>query len=109
MSKVHVVDTVEVTLDSYDFEEFCKLWNKGEIVDTHRNHYHALLHGLSPDDMEQKILDGRSMFMYDREKNFFASAIVGGIPGIAAVREARRALDDVGKSGDVTGSNHTGN
>ena len=25
-----------------------------------------------------------------------------GIPGIAAVREARRALDDVGKSGDVT-------
>ena len=39
MSKVHVVDTVEVTLDSYDFEEFCKLWNKGEIVDTHRNHY----------------------------------------------------------------------
>tara|TARA_R100000353_G_scaffold171350_1_gene135699 strand:+ start:529 stop:774 length:246 start_codon:yes stop_codon:yes gene_type:complete len=39
MSKIHVVDTVEVTLDSYDFEEFCKLWNKGEIVDTHRNHY----------------------------------------------------------------------
>ena len=25
-----------------------------------------------------------------------------GIPGIAAVREARRALDDIGKSGDVT-------
>ncbi len=25
-----------------------------------------------------------------------------GIPGIAAVREARRALDDVGKSGEVT-------
>tara|TARA_X000001382_G_scaffold130093_2_gene123876 strand:- start:1703 stop:2926 length:1224 start_codon:yes stop_codon:yes gene_type:complete len=54
------------------------------VLATHRNHYHALLHGLSPDDMEQKILDGRSMFMYDREKNFFASAIVGGIPGIAA-------------------------
>ena len=25
-----------------------------------------------------------------------------GIPGIGAVREARRALDDVGKSGDIT-------
>ena len=25
-----------------------------------------------------------------------------GIPGIAAVREARRALDDVGKTGEVT-------
>ena len=53
------------------------------VLATHRNHYHALLHGLSPDDMEQKILDCRSMFMYDRERNFFSSAIVGGIPGIA--------------------------
>ena len=25
-----------------------------------------------------------------------------GIPGIAAIREARRGLDDVGKSGDIT-------
>tara|TARA_R100000742_G_C4228606_1_gene50688 strand:- start:159 stop:404 length:246 start_codon:yes stop_codon:yes gene_type:complete len=39
MTKIHIVDTVEVTLDSYDVEEFCKLWNRGNIVDTHRNHY----------------------------------------------------------------------
>jgi len=39
MTKIHIVDTVEVTLDSYDVEDFCRLWNKGEIVDTHRNHY----------------------------------------------------------------------
>ena len=40
MSKyIYIVDTVEATLDSYDVEDFCKLWNKGEIVDTHRNHY----------------------------------------------------------------------
>ena len=39
MSKVHVVDLIECTLDSYDVEDFCRLWNKGEIVDTHRNHY----------------------------------------------------------------------
>ena len=38
-SKIHVVDIVEGTLDSYDIEDFCRLWNKGEIVDTHRNHY----------------------------------------------------------------------
>jgi len=54
------------------------------VLVTHRNHYHALLHGLPADEIEQKILDGRSMFMYDRERNFFASAIVGGVPGIAA-------------------------
>ncbi len=39
MTKIHIVDTVEATSDSYDAEDFCKLWNKGEIVDTHRNHY----------------------------------------------------------------------
>ena len=39
MAKIHIVDTVEGTLDSYDIEDFCRLWNKGEIVDTHRNHY----------------------------------------------------------------------
>ena len=53
------------------------------VLATHRNHYHALLHGLPQDEVEQRILDGRSMFMYDRERNFFSSAIVGGIPGIA--------------------------
>ena len=25
-----------------------------------------------------------------------------GVPGIAAIRQARQALDDVGKSGDIT-------
>ena len=28
-------------------------------------------------------MNGRSMFIYDKEKKFFSSAIVGGIPGIA--------------------------
>ena len=39
MTKIHIVDTLEGTLDSYDVEDFCRRWNKGEIVDTHRNHY----------------------------------------------------------------------
>ena len=42
---------------------------KGDyVLATHRNHYHALLHGLPQDEVEQRILDGRSMFMYDRER-----------------------------------------
>lgn len=53
------------------------------VLSNHRSHYHALLHGISPDDLEQKILNGQSMFVYDREKNFFCSAIIGGTPAIA--------------------------
>ena len=53
------------------------------VISNHRAHYHALLHGLPPEEIEQKILDGRSMFIYDRERNFFCSAIIGGTPAIA--------------------------
>jgi deoxyxylulose-5-phosphate synthase len=54
------------------------------VISNHRSHYHALLHGISPETVEQRILEGRSMFIYDREKNFFCSAIIGGTPAIAA-------------------------
>ncbi len=53
------------------------------VLSTHRNWYHALLHGLDPDEVENKILNARSMFMFDRKKNFYVSAIIGGTPGIA--------------------------
>lgn len=54
------------------------------VISNHRSHYHALLHGIPPEDLKQKILDGRSMFVYDRKRNFFCSAIIGGTPAIAA-------------------------
>jgi len=54
------------------------------VISNHRSHYHALLHGIPPKVVEQRILDGRSMFIYDRERNFFCSAIIGGTPAIAA-------------------------
>ncbi len=54
------------------------------VISNHRNHYHALLHGIPPEELEEKIKDGRSMFIYDRKKNFFLSAIIGGTPAIAA-------------------------
>lgn len=54
------------------------------VFTTHRNHYHAYLHGIDPQLVLEKISNGRSMFIYDRKKNFFTSAIVGGIPEIAA-------------------------
>jgi len=59
--------------------------NEGDyVISNHRSHYHALLHGIPPEVVEDRILNGRSMFIYDRERNFFCSAIIGGTPAIAA-------------------------
>ena len=54
------------------------------VISNHRSHYHALLHGIPPETVKKRILDGRSMFIYDRQRNFFCSAIIGGTPAIAA-------------------------
>jgi deoxyxylulose-5-phosphate synthase len=69
-------------------DQLIKIFNEikdGDYVFvTHRNHYHAYLHGIDPEIVLDRVSNGRSMFVYDREKNFFSSAIVGGIPEIAA-------------------------
>jgi pyruvate dehydrogenase E1 component alpha subunit len=54
------------------------------VFSTHRNTYHYLLHGGSPGTLEQKILNGKSMFIFDRKLNFFSLSIVAATPGIAA-------------------------
>ena len=59
--------------------------NEGDwIFSTHRNHYHALLAGISEADLAASIMAGHSMFTYSRARNFFCSAILGGNCGIAA-------------------------
>jgi pyruvate dehydrogenase E1 component alpha subunit len=65
--------------------EIFKLIGEGDYVfSTHRSHYHYLLHGGSPNDLEQKILNGKSMFVFNRSLNFFALSIVAAAPSIAA-------------------------
>ncbi len=54
------------------------------IFSTHRSHYHYLLCGGSKDDLEKKILDGKSMFVFNRKLNFFSLSIVAAAPSIAA-------------------------
>jgi len=54
------------------------------VISNHRSHYHALLHGIPAEVVEDRILNGRSMFIYDKARNFFCSAIIGGTPAIAA-------------------------
>ena len=53
------------------------------IFSTHRNHHHALLSGVNPKKMEQSILDGNSMFIFDKERNFLTSSILAGTCCIA--------------------------
>lgn len=54
------------------------------VFSTHRNHYHYLLAGGPPERLEQLILNGNSMHVFDRERNFLTTAIVAGGPAIAA-------------------------
>lgn len=62
---------------------FSNINEKDYVLSTHRNMYHALLHGLPPDEIKKKVLNARSMFMFDRKRNFYVSAIIGGPVGIA--------------------------
>ena len=64
-------------------EIFKNIKEEDYVLSSHRNHYHALLRGIPPEVVEQRIVEGRSMFIFDRKRNFFTSAIIGGTPGIA--------------------------
>lgn len=73
-------------------EIFKEIKRNDYVFSTHRNHYHFLLHGGSPDRLTREILKeegglcrGRSgsMCTMDHHRNFYSSAIVGGVCGIA--------------------------
>lgn len=65
-------------------EIFKEIQPNDYIFSTHRNHYHYLLAGGSPEKLEDKILNGKSMFVFDRKLNFYSSSIVCGTASIAA-------------------------
>ena len=56
---------------------------KDWVCCTWRNHYQALLKGVPPELLKQKIVEGKSMVMNLPEYKFICSSIVGGIPSIA--------------------------
>lgn len=53
------------------------------VFSTWRSHYHALLHGISPDWLRKEIMTGRSISINCPSHHFFSSAIVGGTIPIA--------------------------
>ncbi len=48
-----------------------------------RSHYHALLHGITPEWLKDQILDGHSIAMVNKEKKFYCTAIVGSCVSVA--------------------------
>lgn len=64
-------------------ELFKEVKESDYVLSTHRNWYHALLHGVPEDALLERIKTARSMFVFDRQRNFLVSAIIGGTPAIA--------------------------
>jgi pyruvate dehydrogenase E1 component alpha subunit len=61
-----------------------KDFKKGDwCFSTWRNHYHALLAGIPPEEVKRQIMAGRSMTICSPEHRFFSSAIFAGCCPIA--------------------------
>ena len=56
---------------------------KDWIFSSWRNHYQALLHGISEEYLFSEIIEGKSMSINNMNPNFYSSSIVGGIIPIA--------------------------
>ena len=53
------------------------------VFSSWRNHYHALLHGISEKNLTEQIENGYSMSISSSEPKFMVSSIVGGCVSIA--------------------------
>lgn len=63
---------------------FSKNVKEGDwVLSTHRNHYHALLCGIPPEKVEESILQGDSMFIFSKQRNFLTSSILSGLTCVA--------------------------
>ena len=57
--------------------------SKDWVFSSWRNHYHALLHGISKKKLFNDILEGKSMSTSSKSPKFYSSSIVGGTIPIA--------------------------
>lgn len=64
-------------------EIFKQIKDTDWVFSSHRNHLHALLHGIPKEWVKGEILAGRSMHLNSREHKFMSSSIVGGCLPIA--------------------------
>jgi pyruvate dehydrogenase E1 component alpha subunit len=64
-------------------EIFQNIHQQDWIFSTYRNHYHALLKGMPPQQLRDDIIDGRSMHIMNKAHKIFTTSIVGGHLSIA--------------------------
>ena len=65
------------------------------VFSTWRSHYHALLHGVSREQLMAKVLAGESITISVPERRFYSSAICGGcLPIALGVAWAIKHLDE---------------
>jgi len=57
---------------------FAQIKPNDYVFSTHRCHYHALLKGIPKATLWRRILDGKSMYVFSRERRFLASSITAG-------------------------------
>ena len=76
-----------IHLSNGNEEQLIKIFSKVGVDDwvfsTWRSHYHALLHVVEPSVLKQKIMDGKSITIIDKDTKFYSSPIVNGILPIA--------------------------
>ncbi len=53
------------------------------VIGSWRSHYHCLLKGVPPDELKQKIIDGRSIALCFPEQKILCTALVGGSAPLA--------------------------
>ena len=88
-------------------EIFKRISENDWVFSTWRSHYHALLKGVSPNWLENEILEGRSITIVNKDKKFYSSAIVGGIIPVAVGAAMSNKLKDIDETvwcfiGDMT-------
>jgi TPP-dependent pyruvate/acetoin dehydrogenase alpha subunit len=65
-------------------EIFKEIKKDDYVISHHRPHYHYMLKGGDLENLRKKILNGKSMYVYDKSVNFASSGIVSGMTTIAA-------------------------
>ena len=89
ISKIYVEKNLRVTfhLSGGNEDQLIDIFKDIKETDydfgTHRSHYHALLKGIPQEKVEASIIEGKSMYLFDRKRNFFTSCIIGGTAAIA--------------------------
>lgn len=104
LAPIHLYDGNEEQM-IYIFEKFVK--EEDWVLCSWRSHYQCLLKGVPPEEVKQKIIEGKSISLCFPKYKILSSAIVGGVLPIAvglamAIKHGRKKGKVVVFMGDMT-------